>query len=378
MHLGIDASNIISGGGLTHLAELLRAADPVKHNFSKVTLWSNSRTLQKIVDRPWLNKLAEPLLERAFPFRFFWQKNQLAISLKEQKCDVLFVPGGIYSGSFRPFVTMSQNILPFERSEVLRYGFSWQYIRNRLLRRSQSSSFRRADGVIFLTEYARNGVLNSVNNLPGASAVIPHGLDETFFCQPRPQLPAASFSAARPFRLLYVSLVDFYKHQWHVIAATAELRKAGVPVTLDLIGPAYKPALEKMLAAMALADPAGKFIKYHGAVPFDQLAGYYQNSELFVFASGCETISNILLESMASGLPIASSNYGAMQEILGEAGLFFDPESPARIAATIREYFVSPELRASKARLAFERASSFSWKRCAEETMSFLQGFRGK
>ncbi|MDD3146843.1 MAG: glycosyltransferase family 1 protein, partial [Candidatus Riflebacteria bacterium] len=84
MHLGIDASNIISGGGLTHLAELLKVADPFKHGFTKVTLWSNLRTLEQIVDRPWLNKIAEPLLEKAFPLRFFWQKHRLDKSLKHE------------------------------------------------------------------------------------------------------------------------------------------------------------------------------------------------------------------------------------------------------------------------------------------------------
>lgn len=378
MHLGIDASNIISGGGLTHLAELLKVADPFKHGFTKVTLWSNLRTLEQIVDRPWLNKIAEPLLEKAFPLRFFWQKHRLDKSLKHEKCDVLFVPGGIYSGSFRPFVTMSQNILPFERREVLRYGFSWQYLRNRLLRRSQSRTFCQADGVIFLTEYAKSSVLSFLNKIPRACAVIPHGLDADVFCAPRPQLPATAFSEAHPFRILYVSLVDLYKHQWHVVEAVAKLCKAGLPVTLDLVGPAFKPALAKMLAAVSLADPAGKFIKYHGPVPFERLREYYQNSELFVFASGCETISNILLESMASGLPVASSDYGAMTEILGEAGLFFDPEKPDMIAETISKYYYSPELRAEKAQLAFARAARFSWERCAEETMSFLEGFRGK
>ena len=51
--LGIDASNIRAGGGVTHLAELLRAAVPAEHGFDEVIVWSNEGTLAKLDERPW-------------------------------------------------------------------------------------------------------------------------------------------------------------------------------------------------------------------------------------------------------------------------------------------------------------------------------------
>jgi glycosyltransferase involved in cell wall biosynthesis len=81
---------------------------------------------------------------------------------------------------------------------------------------------------------------------------------------------------------------------------------------------------------------------------------------------------NILLEEMASGLPIACSNRGPMPEVLGDAGVYFDPEDPNDIARALRELIESPVLRTKLARASFGRVQRYSWRRCADETFSFL------
>jgi glycosyltransferase involved in cell wall biosynthesis len=81
---------------------------------------------------------------------------------------------------------------------------------------------------------------------------------------------------------------------------------------------------------------------------------------------------NILIESMAAGLPIACSERGPMPEVLGDAGIYFDPEQPASIADAVRRLALDPGLRAEKAAAASKAASQFSWSRCADETFDFL------
>ena len=83
---------------------------------------------------------------------------------------------------------------------------------------------------------------------------------------------------------------------------------------------------------------------------------------------------NILLEGMASGLPVASSSRGPMREVLGDAGAYFDPEDPPTIARALRELMESPELRTTVANASFERAKAYSWRRCTDETFGFLTG----
>jgi len=171
---------------------------------------------------------------------------------------------------------------------------------------------------------------------------------------------------------LYVSIVNLYKHQWHVAEAIGQLRAQGLPVAIDFVGAALRPALERLRRTMRRYDPEGTFIRYVGFVPYDDLHQVYHQADGFVFASSCENMPNILLEAMASGLPIACSNRGPMPEVLGEAGVYFDPEQPAEIAAAIRRLLEDPGLREQKAWLAYERAKSFTWERCARETFDFI------
>ncbi|MFO1422301.1 MAG: glycosyltransferase family 1 protein [Candidatus Competibacteraceae bacterium] len=373
MRLGIDASNLRAGGGVTHLVELLRAAHPNVYNFDQVVVWASQATLTLLEERPWLVKRTDSVLESHYLRRALWQRNRLGELAKAERCDLLFIPGGSFATDFRPVVTMSRNLLPFEWRELMRYGRSIFSLKLALLRWSQSRSFRRANGTIFLTQYAQDAVLKVTGALPGQTAIISHGVDRRFFQPPRMQRSLAEGSNARPFRLIYISIIDTYKHQWQVAEAVAKLQAEGLPVVLDLIGPAYPPALVRLRKTLDQVDPAGEFVRYLGGTPHAELHIRYAQADVCVFASSCENMPNILLEGMASGLPIACSNRGPMPEILGEAGAYFDPEHSDEIAAALRTFLNDPELRARCAEGAYMKAQTHSWDRCAHETFGFLR-----
>jgi len=372
MRLGIDASNIHAGGGVTHLVELLRVARPLAHGFSQVVVWSGQATLNRIEDRPWLVKSYQPLLNKSLPYRIFWQRFRLSKLARAAGCDVLFVPGGSYAGDFRPMVTMSRNLLLFEWRELRRFGWSWMTFKLLILRITQARTFHRADGIIFLTQYARDVVMREIKTTAGKTTIVPHGINERFVCPPREQLAINRYSVDRPFRVLYVSIIDMYKHQWQVAEAIAQLRESGFPVVLDLVGPAYPPALKRLRGTLERIDPTGEFVRYSGAVPHEELHTRYAQANLCLFASSCENMPNILLEGMASGLPIACSNRGPMPEVLEEAGIYFDPENPREIEAALHTLIEQPAMRNQLALDTHRKARDFSWERCARETFSFL------
>ena len=369
---GIDASNIRSGGGLTHLVELLRASDPREHGFERIIAWGSYMTLTQIEDRPWLVKSHQPILDRNLLYRATWQRFQLSRLAKKAGCNVLFVPGGSYAGIFSPVVILSQNLLPFEWNELLRYGWSTTTLKWLMLRHIQSHSLRKAQGAIFLTHYAQHAVLKVSGAPSGATRIIPHGIHARFFRRPREQRSMEDCTDREPFRILYVSIIDMYKHQWHVAEAVMQLVADGLSVALDLVGPAYPPALRRLRAALKRLDPLGTAIRYLGPIPHRDLPQYYRGADGCVFASSCENMPNILLEMMAAGLPVACSNRGPMPEILGDAGIYFDPENLESIKRAIRQLIESPALRARNAHAAFARSSCYSWEQCADSTFRFL------
>jgi glycosyltransferase involved in cell wall biosynthesis len=372
IRIGIDATNIRRGGGVTHLIEILSVLDPSKYGINEIILWGGSSTLDSIQERPWLVKLNPKALNKGLLKRAFWQRFYLSKAAYESKCDILFVPGGSFLGSFKPVVTMSQNLLPFEISEVRRYGFSIFTIKLLLLRLVQSISFQKSDGIIFLSKYAQNLVFKATSYRSTNTQVIPHGLSSRFYLKPRKQLSIKEYSTEQPFHILYVSIIDEYKHQWHVVDAVADLRRMGLPIVIDLIGPAYQPSLKKLNKKIKSLDSESEWIFYHGAISYEKLHNYYKNSDLGLFASSCENMPIILLEMMASGLPIACSNNGPMPEVLGNAGLYFSPEHPKDISNTLIKLIKSPSTRMKLAELSFEKSKKYSWERCGEETFSFI------
>ena len=132
--IGIDATNIRMGGGVTHLVELLRAARPAENGIDRIVVWGGMPTLTVLEDRPWLVKRNPPALDKGLLQRMLWQHFCLSQAARDEGCEVLFVPGGSYTGNFHPVVTMSRNLQPFEKRELLRYGWSLTTIKMLILR----------------------------------------------------------------------------------------------------------------------------------------------------------------------------------------------------------------------------------------------------
>ena len=372
MLLAIDASNIRAGGGVTHLVELLRVAEPARHGIDRIIVWACAATLAKIEDRPWLEKRSDPELEAHLLRRIIWQRWKLDKLVRAMGVDLLLAPGGSIITTFRPVVTMSRNMLPFEWREMRRFGFSAMTVKLVLLRWLQGFSFRQADGTIFLTRYAYDAVTRVTGPLKGKSSIVPHGVDARFRLKPRRQRLLSEFSPSEPLRVVYVSTVDAFKHQWTVVEAIGRLHAEGLPIRLDLYGSARASVLPRLTRALDQVDPRRQFIHYWGEVDYKEIHTCYAAADLGVFASSCENMPNILIESMAAGLPIACSDRGPMPEMLGDAGIYFDPENSVSIADAVRKFAIDPALRTEKAAASSAAALQFSWSRCARETFDFL------
>ena len=371
MRLIIDGSNILAGGAVKHLREILAGAEPERDGFRQVEVWGRRDVLDRLSSRPWLVARSHRWLEGPLPGRLAWQRLHLP-RVARGRCDLLFAPGGSASGRVRPYVAMSQNMLPFEWAEMRRYGVRRHFWRLGLVRLAQARALSGADGVIFLTEYAKQIVAESIGPLGGATTVIAHGIEPAFFRAPRPQRALQAYSAQKPLRLLYVSQIDAYKHQWNVAAAVGALRGRGMPLELELVGPWFGTEMRRLRRVLNRVDPDGRFIFIRGKQPHHGLAAAYHEADAFIFASSCENLPNVLLEAMAAGLPIACSKMGPMPEVLGSAGEFFDPLAPDDLERALERLLGCPERRAELAGAAYARAARYVWASAARETFAFL------
>ena len=288
--LGIDCTNIKIGGGFTHIIEILKYFKPTNNNFYKIIVWGSPDILNNIKDESWIIKIN--------PFKnpkpsqinvLFWQTFKLSNSARLHNCDMLFIPGGIFSGNFRPFISMSQNMLPFDNHEINRYGFSFSSFKLYLIKYFQISTFKNSTGIIFLSNYAYS-IISHYLNIKGVNfKIIPHGIDERFHLNFKKQLSIDSYTNNNPYKLSYVSAVLMYKHQWAVIKAVAHIRnKFKWNITLDLVGPSLPVPYKKMISAINKYDKYNKWVFYHGNVPYIKLHDYYHSANLCIFANNID------------------------------------------------------------------------------------------
>jgi len=369
MIIGIDALNIRAGGGLKHLQELFLSDNGFTGlGVTQVVVFISSGTKLQ-TSNPLIKLMTIP--RKSNPIINYWyQKKVFKQYCEACLCDILFCPGGSYPGLRIPYVSMSQNMLVFEKKERNRFPLGLTRLRYIILEIIQSKSMRKSVGNIFISNYAKDYIFKLYPSIAKINHRIIHlGASGKFEASPKRQQPIASYSWDAPLKLTYISIINYYKHQYSVIQAVQMLRDKGYPVELLLVGevlPSLKAAFKEWLVGKE------DYVKYKGKVPYEQIELVYQETDIFVFASSCENMPNIVVEAMSSGLPIACSSYGPMPEILKDAGVYFDPTEPISIAESIEVLLRSAEKREELATRAHQYAKEYTWQKCTYETYKFL------
>ena len=372
MQIGIDASNIGLGGGVTHLIEIL-SHFPLNQGIDKVIVFASNKVLNQLPDSEYIQKITFPAFNKRLIHRVLFQIFVYDKHIKHH-CDILFSVTGDYFGKFKPLVGMSQNMLLYERDiwrdikqpkEIIRFWLNYH---------KQKRCFKNANGIIFISQYARDFISKKLNLRNKHVVVIHHGISPRFQTELKKQLPIKDYSRENTFKLLYVSTVHVYKHQWNVVEAIDRLRKKGFPLELDLVGGIiFKPAGEKLYNAIMQTDPQDEFIHYYDQVSYNQIDKFYKNANGFVYASTCENMPNILIESMASGLPIVCSDKQPMPEFLGKNGFYFNAKSVDSIVDAIERMLLNPTERYNTTSNNQKAVKKYSWELTAKKTFLFIK-----
>ncbi len=372
--IGIDASRNRSGGAKSHISGILNARLHCKFGIKQIHIWSYKKLLDDLPNEPWLIKHDPPALEQNTLKQLIWQRFNFSAEVEKSGCDIVLNTDAGTVSRFKPAVTMSRDMLSFEPGEMQRFALSKSWLRLLLLRYVQSRSLKSSEGAIFLTKHAADTIQKYSGPISNIT-YIPHGVSmdfKTFRCDYE-----RSAAGKKSLRCLYVSNIALYKHQWHVVKAVGILRKKGYDISLILAGGgpgSGKDKAHKLLKkAMSQYDPDGSYVEQLGYVQHKKLPRLLASADVFVFASSCENMPNTLVEAMAIGLPIACSDRGPMPEVLGDGGLYFNPEDPETIADALEKIVKDDKLRRTIAKKAKDLSGQYSWERCASETWSFLK-----
>lgn len=369
INVAVDASRVRSGGGIAHLVGIFDVENIDVYGISKIHLWAYQKLLDAVPDKPWLIKHHPAATEKSIAHQLYWQYTTLSDEVSAQNCQILFTAEASTVCRFKPMVVLSQNLLPFEKGILPLFGLSMNRLRQELIREVQKRAFINSDGNIFLTQYAANCVQGITGKLP-QTQIIAHGVGDVFrktsSTRMWPDHPN------QPIRCLYISPVFEYKHQWVVVRAIKQLRDQGHDLHLTLVGGGGSRAKAMLTRQISISDPNKEFVEVLDFLPHGNIPAYLADTDLFIFASSCETFGITLLEAMAIGLPIACSDQSSLPEVLQDGGVYFDPTDDSSIARAVESLIVNPTLRKTKATKAKKLSEPYSWPTCADKTWKYL------
>lgn len=367
--IGIDASRCRSGGAYAHVIGILENLNVLKYGIKEIHIWSHKKLLDFLPEEPWITKHSLKLLNGSLAGEVYWQARKLSSELEDKGCDLLLTLDASSLCRFKLQIVLSQDLLSYEPGVMQKYSWGRERIRLLLILWLQNAAFKRATGVIFLTNYASKVIQKNCGPLSNFK-VVPHGVGTNFLkVNQERHWPMGD----NPINCIYVSNTALYKNQWHVVRAIELIRDEGVNVSLTLVGGGSGKAQKMLEERIRKSDPAGQFVKQLEFLPHSEIPKQIVQADIFVFASGCEAFGITLLEAMATGIPIACSNKSCLPELLDGAGTFFDPENPYEIACAIRQIIENKQLREGHSAQAMVNAVQYSWQRCSDETFSYIK-----
>lgn len=231
----------------------------------------------------------------------------------------------------------------------------------------------KADALIAVSEITREHLLKYLNVSPQRIHTIYSGLSDVFRNRLSPQQLAElrqRFSLPPRF-LLYCGAVYPPKNFTRMIQAYAKVGPAqGVPLVIA-------GGSNRYLSERELEEPKRQnisdWVRWPGWIDNKDLPALYQLADGLLLPSLYESVGMPIMEAMACGCPVLTSDRFGTKEIAGDAAVLIDPESVDAIAAGIDRLLNDRELRATIVAAGLQRAQRFTWKRTATELMHVLE-----
>ena len=299
------------------------------------------------------------------PLRVLWEQLALPLAVRRYQVDVLhspvFVaPLSLPCASVVSILDMTCFTLPEQHPRVKEIYF----------RTMIPPTARRAARIIAISEASKQDVVTLLG-MPAEKVEVTYlGVDLAIFCPGAFKGQAgeleARYGVRRPY-VLYVGKLEPRKNLPVLIEAFASIAQQFPDYQLVLAGnPGWDyQAIYETAARVSL----GKRIQFTGFVSEADLPALYAGADLFVYPPSYEGFGFPVLEAMACGTPVITSNVSSLPEVAGDAGLLVDPLDIAELTEAMRKVLSDSELRQRMREKGLERARQFTWEETARRTL---------
>ena len=259
-----------------------------------------------------------------------------------------------------PRIPLRHSVATFHDLFVMSGEYSTPEFRARFREQARDAAAR-ADAIIAVSEFTRSQVVLLLGVEPSRVRVVHHGvrrLDYPLVGRQKVILNVGAIQTRKNIARL-VEAFESVDHSWRLVLAGSS---------------GY--GSEGILARIA-ATPARERITVTGYVSPKELAGWYAEASIFAFPSLDEGFGMPVLEAMAAGTPVVTSNRSALPEVAGDAAILVDPESTEELAQALRDLTQNERARAELSRRGAERARLFTWDKAVAETWNVYRKVLG-
>jgi glycosyltransferase involved in cell wall biosynthesis len=233
-----------------------------------------------------------------------------------------------------------------------------------------SRSISRASRIITDSEFSRRDIVARYGMHPDKIAVIPLAADSRFHPRARRETaPILARYGLEPGFLFSLGRLNRRKNLARLLLAYSRLQsRFGSDVVLVIGGkPDYGVAELLHLGKLGVEAPAVRFV---GLIPDEDLPAFYSGAAAFVYPSLFEGFGLPVLEAMASGTPVVTSDRAALPELTALAALAVDPENIDALAEAMIQVLADKDLAEDLRRRGLGRSRDFSWAETARRTLA--------
>lgn len=358
----IDAIFIGSGGAINHLVNLLLHYD--NKSFESITVIGTAKLLNHIPSHIKIRKESNFFINNGRLLKFIWSILFMKKYLKKNNIDLLFGLNGINFCNYDKFVGLSQNLLPFNKSEYSKLIFSPLFVLKLILiRKFQIRSYDNSVGFIFLTKYALE-IFKKYSQKKINTLIVPHGINKSYFAT------KTDYNFLGNIKLLSISPIEQYKNFDKLIPVLTEFNKNNKNKIFLTIYGSFETGIRSLKNEIK-KNKFDQYITLKGSVDSLFIAKNIHNFDIFIFPSTCENFPITLLEASAAKIPILCSDVKPMNEILKNSAFFFDPYSRKSIINALNNSMDIVK-RQNISKNAFKLLNRYNWKDVSSLTFSFI------
>jgi alpha-1,3-rhamnosyl/mannosyltransferase len=228
------------------------------------------------------------------------------------------------------------------------------------------TTLKRADRIIAVSAYTKRDILKHFGAGYGDKITVIHEAVDDVFQKVTDKARIADVKCRYRIGekvLLYVGTVKPHKNLGKLLDVFAQLKAWGIPHQLVICGrwDNKEDRLKKYIDHRS--------VLYLGEIPVNDLVVLYNIAEVLVHLSLYEGFGLTVLEAMKCGTPVVVSDLSSLPEVSGKAAFHVDPNDPKKIADTIYNILINPQLRAGMVEAGYENVKRFSWEKTALETL---------